>query len=224
MTAGSLVSIIVPVYNGERFLDTALNSVLAQTYRPIEIIVIDDGSTDHTAKVAQSHEQVRYAYQTNGGIGEALNHGITLATGDYFSFLDADDLWTENKLTRQLQCFASDISLEAVFGHLQQFYGDPDSPGPNVSTPLEGYFKGTMLISRAAFFRVGLFDPQWRTGDFIDWFLRAREKNLKCIMLDDVFLKRRIHEDNLGRRERDQRITYVHILKQALDRRQQHKP
>jgi hypothetical protein len=66
-----------------------------------------------------------------------------------------------------------------------------------------------------------LFDPQWRVGDFLDWYLRAQEKNLKSVLLEDVFLKRRIHEDNLGRRERGLRKSYIYILKQALDRRQQ---
>ena len=75
--------------------------------------------------------------------------------------------------------FKYDAALDMVFGHMQQFYDIPDGvEGQNVSPPVEGYFKGTLLISRTAFFRVGLFDPQWRVGDFLDWYLRrAREKS-----------------------------------------------
>jgi glycosyltransferase involved in cell wall biosynthesis len=153
MNTPPLISVLIPAYNGEPYLADAINSVLAQNYRPIEIIVIDDGSTDGTASIAQSFQDVRYTYQTNGGISVALNHGIELAAGDYFSFLDADDLWTPNKLLRQMQCFEYDAALDMVFGHMQQFYDIPDGvEGQNVSPPVEGYFKGTLLISRTAFF------------------------------------------------------------------------
>ena len=99
-----LVSAIIPVYNCERYLAEAIESVLAQTYRPIGIIVVDDGSTDGSADVAKSFTdpQVRYFYQPNSGQGAARNQGTNLARGSFFTFLDADDLWTDNKLELQL--------------------------------------------------------------------------------------------------------------------------
>lgn len=220
MSSHPLLSVIVPAYNAERFLGAALESIFAQTYRPIETIVIDDGSTDGTANVARAFPDVRYAFQAHAGIGAALNHGIALAAGAYFSFLDADDLWTENKLTRQMECFADDTALDMVFGRVQQFRVDPATGARHISEPQVAYFKGALLISRTAFFRVGLFDTQWQIGDFIEWSTRARELNLRSEMLEDVVLKRRIHDNNMGIRERGQRKAYLHILKRALDRRQ----
>lgn len=216
MKSISLVSVIVPVYDGERFLADALESVLAQTYRPLDLIVVDDGSTDRSAAVAQKYPEVRYVYQPHAGLGAALNCGIQAARGEMFSFLDADDLWAPEKLEIQTACLHDDSTLEGVFAHVAHFQGDAVS---ELSNPMEGYFKGTLLIRRDAFFRVGLFDPQWRVGDFIDWFIRAQEQGVKTVMLPDVLLKRRVHEDNMSTRERGQRKAYVHILKAALDRR-----
>ena len=92
-----LVSVIIPVYNGERYLAEALDSVLRQSHPADEIIVIDDGSTDGSAKIIESFRaSVEYHWQPNGGPGAARNLGVTLAHGAFLAFLDADDLWTED--------------------------------------------------------------------------------------------------------------------------------
>ena len=98
-----LVSVIMPVYNGEQFLRLALDSVFAQNYRPLDIIVVDDGSTDHSADIACSFKGVRYFYQENQGDGLARNHGIAQAQGDFISFLVADDLWAPHKTYVQIE-------------------------------------------------------------------------------------------------------------------------
>src|SRR5215469_8348389 len=98
-----LVSCIVPVFNGEQYLAEALDSILTQTYRPLEIIVADDGSTDGTAAVvARYGNRVRYLFQPNAGTAAACNLGIKAAQGDFIGFLAADDLWHPEKLARQL--------------------------------------------------------------------------------------------------------------------------
>src|SRR2546426_10667200 len=95
----SLISCIVPVFNGERYLHETLNSILAQTYRPLEIIVADDGSTDGTRTIVASYgQQVRYLWQLNAGPAAARNLGLTAAKGEFIAFLDADDLWHPEKL------------------------------------------------------------------------------------------------------------------------------
>ena len=93
-----LISVIVPVYNGEKFLGDALASIFAQDYRPIEVIVIDDGSTDRTRAIAQSYPEVQYSYQDKQGSAVARNTGIENSRGELIAFLDADDLWIYNKL------------------------------------------------------------------------------------------------------------------------------
>jgi glycosyltransferase involved in cell wall biosynthesis len=97
-----LVSVIVPVYNGERYLSAALESIFAQDYHPFEVIVVDDGSGDSSAAIAKSFKSVQYIYQTNQGIANAWNLGIDASKGELIAFLDCDDLWTPNKLRLQV--------------------------------------------------------------------------------------------------------------------------
>ncbi len=213
------VSVIIPVYNGEKYLAEAIRSVLAQEYSPVEVIVIDDGSTDGSAKIARSFLPVRYCRQPNGGVGAAVNRGLALAGGDFLGFLDADDVWTGGRIERQMEALRNDPGVEAVFGLVEQF----TSPDPGGGSPppviMPGCHKGSMLIRREAFFRVGLFDPRWRYGDFVDWYARAQEAGLRIRMINHVVLRRRIHGDNMGIRERQNRVSYARILKAAMDRR-----
>src|SRR5712692_4526575 len=96
----ALISCIVPVFNGERYLGETLDSILAQTYRPLEIIVVDDGSTDGTPAVANGYSEfIRYLWQANAGEAAARDQGLKVAQGELMAFLDADDLWHPKKLT-----------------------------------------------------------------------------------------------------------------------------
>jgi len=220
-----LVSVIIPVYNGKRYLAEAIESVLAQTYRPIEVIIVDDGSTDGSADIANRYNSlVRYFFQPNSGLSAARNEGISQAKSSFFAFLDADDLWLEEKLTYQMAAFEDDPKLDMVFGYVKQFYS------PELDELLKkkigyeteilpGYHAGTMLIKRDAFFCAGLFETNRRLGEFLDWYLKAMEKGLRGFLLSEVVMKRRIHANNMGIRERNNRIDFVHILKASLDRR-----
>ncbi len=116
-----MVTVIVPVYNGERFLAEALQSIVQQNYQPLEILVVDDGSTDQSATVAQTFPGAQILPQAHGGIASALNHGIRHATGDLFAFLDADDRWLPGKLARQVAELNQHPELDMVFTHARQF-------------------------------------------------------------------------------------------------------
>jgi len=218
-----LISVIIPVYNGEKYLAEAIESVLLQDYVPIEIIVIDDGSTDGSSVVAKQYREVHYHFQPHSGVATALNAGIGKASGDYLAFLDADDIWVKDKLSIQMAAFRKDPDLDIVFGYIEEFY-DPteitDQAEKNyaISRVIPGYSKCGLLIRKASFFRVGLFDTRWVIGDFIDWYKRAMEIGIRSLMLPEIVSKRRIHTDNIGIRERDSQKDYVHILKAALDR------
>ncbi len=101
------VSVIITVYNGEQFIARAIDSVLAQTAKPYELIVINDGSKDGTLEVLKRYEgKIRYITIPNGGVSNARNTGIKMATGDFVAFLDADDVWHLDKLEKQLGAFA----------------------------------------------------------------------------------------------------------------------
>ena len=220
-----LVSVIIPVFNGEKYLREAIESVLAQTYRSFEIILVNDGSTDSTGAIANGFaSQLRYFYQENGGLAAALNRGIELSRGCFLSFLDADDLWKEDKLVRQMAVFDNNTDADMVFGHVEQFYSSEldENDRKRLRIPagvLRGFFKGSMVIKRNSFFRVGAFETRWKVGDFVDWYLKAVEKGLKSIVLNDVVMLRRIHADNMGLRERKSQTDFVRILKGSLDRR-----
>jgi glycosyltransferase involved in cell wall biosynthesis len=223
-----LVSVIIPVYNCETYLGQAIESVLAQTYRQVEIIVVDDGSTDRSADVARRFATVTYRFQPNQGIGAARNRGIDVANGGFFAFLDADDIWANNKLLYQMRAFDDTTELDMVFGYLQQFLS-PDLDEKVKAKPelndeiMPGYVAGALLIKRKSFFTAGYFSTNWRVGEFIDWYLKAMEVGLKSFMVPEVLMKRRIHNDNIGIRERDSRTDYVRILKASLDRRRKGK-
>jgi glycosyltransferase involved in cell wall biosynthesis len=212
-----LISVIIPVYNAERFLSEAIDSVQKQSYSPLEIIVIDS-SEDNSATIAKSYQNVKYYFQEKCGLPAALNEGVRIASGDFFAFLDADDIWQQHKLEVQMETLRKDPSLDAVFGHHRQFLSMEDSRVKEDQQILPAPFKGAMLIRRESFFRVGLFDTSLTLGDFIDWYKRATENNLSFLMLPDVLLKRRIHNDNLSVRDRHAEQDYVKIMKAALDR------
>jgi glycosyltransferase involved in cell wall biosynthesis len=224
MNSNPLVSIIIPVYNGERYLSQAIASAQEQTYRPIEIIIVDDGSSDGSALVARRYPSIRYFLQNHAGLGAALNHGVRQANGDFLAFLDADDLWINSKLTTQVHAFTQNPHVDIVFGYIQEFLS-PELLESKKMLPagsdriIAGYSKGTMLIRRDAFSRVGPFSQKWRVGDFIDWYMRAVEKGLHSLMLPDVLMRRRLHSNNMGLDEANLQSDYVRILKAALDRR-----
>ena len=116
-----LVSCIIPVFNGARFLGEAVDSILAQTYRPCEVIVVDDGSTDATGDVIAGYgERVVAVRQPNRGEAAARNAGVRAARGALVAFLDADDLWGPEKLTRQAAKLGEDPRIDLCFTRLDR--------------------------------------------------------------------------------------------------------
>jgi glycosyltransferase involved in cell wall biosynthesis len=196
-----------------------------QTYQPLEIIIINDGSTDGSEKVARRFaQQTSYFYQSNQGAAAARNHGINKSNGDFFAFLDADDLWEPDKIWKQMDILEKDAGIDMVFGNVFQFISKDVKSVSKIKLDeedkiLPGYIPGTILIRKEAFLKVGLFSTSWKIGEFIDWYLKAIETGLSHIMLSDIVMRRRIHSSNLGIRLKDTRTDYVKIIKASLDRR-----
>jgi glycosyltransferase involved in cell wall biosynthesis len=220
-TSGPLVSVVIPAYNAEAYLAEAIDSVLPQWYTNTEIIVVDDGSTDGTGLVAQNYGgRVRYIRRKNGGIGAARNTGVEHAHGSLLAFLDADDLWTPEKLALQLAVMAAQPDVDLVFGHVVQFQsGDGVALPEGLAHPAPGFSAGTMLVRMESFHRVGPFTTDFKLGEFIDWYARAKEIGLIERMLPGIVLRRRYHESNTGRIRAGSRGDYARVLKAALDRR-----
>ncbi|HNT56835.1 MAG TPA: glycosyltransferase family A protein [Syntrophales bacterium] len=222
--ASSLVTVIIPVYNGRQYLPEAVESALGQTYRPVEVIVIDDGSTDNSLEVASRYGSVRVYRQDHGGLGAARNAAMARATGLFLSFLDADDVWLPGKLDLQIRALEADPAVDMVFGHVEEFISPELDDGARRTLrcqegPLPGVIAGTMVVRRSSCDRVGPFETGWQVGEFVDWYARAREKGLRSLILPEVVMRRRLHKSNMGVRLRDSRADYARILKAALDRR-----
>jgi glycosyltransferase involved in cell wall biosynthesis len=223
----ALISCVVPVFNGERYLREALESIWAQTYRPLEIIVADDGSTDGTAAVVTGFgREVRYLFQPTAGPAATRNLGLHAAVGKFVAFLDADDLWHPEKLARQMARFQERVDLTLCVTHVENFWIPELSDEAERyrhhrrAQPLPGYYSSTLMARRELFDTLGHFNVALWHGDVTEWFLRATEHGEVMELLPDVLTYHRIHRSNLSRRRAtDSREEYLYILKATLDRR-----
>jgi len=222
------ISCIIPVYNGERYLREALDSILAQTYPVLEIIVVDDGSSDGTADVVRSYgDSVRYLWQPRNGPVVARNLGLGAVQGEFVAFLDADDYWHPEKLSHQMARFRAREELSVSVTHVQNFWSPELVDGMQSQSsgrldPLPGYVTQTLLARRATFDAVGSFDATRKHASELDWFLRAIAQGEVIELLADVLVHRRLHRHNYSRlsaaTSRDQ---HLKVIKASLDRRRQ---
>ena len=223
---GPLVSVVIPVFNGERFLREAVQSVLDQTYSTVEIIIVDDGSTDGTATVARSlGETVRYLHQANQGPAAARNRGIEHAQGSLIAFADADDLWPAEKLDLQLPYLINDPAIEIVLGRIQQVRlsktVNGETQAEEFAEPAFSVNLGSAVIRKSVFERVGLFDETMRYSEDVDWFMRAREAGAQIVTIDAVTLFYRQHDENMTRGKSTSELNVLKALKRSLDRRRE---
>jgi glycosyltransferase involved in cell wall biosynthesis len=183
------VSVIIPVYNGEKYIAQAVNSVLNQTYQDFELIVVDDGSTDRTAEILEKYgDKITYIYQNNRERSAARNKGICSCSGEYLAFLDADDMWLPHKLKQQVQLL--DLSPEIGLAHGIAFFIDESGHrihqnGRQMAGSLESgseVYKSllfeniiaspTVMVRKSCFDRVGLFDESMTYTEDWDMWLR----------------------------------------------------
>ncbi len=217
-----LVSVIIPVYNGARFIVEAIHSIVAQEYGSLEIIVVDDGSTDETAKiVAGLDRDVRYVFQENAGPGAARNRGIRDASGDLIAFLDADDLWATGSLRLLIHRLLDDPELDVVHGYARLFKDGEPTGGMDFLNPDEvfPYYIGAGLYRRRAFERAGLFEEQLRFSEDTEWYGRAAELGLRIDRLEGITLMVRRHENNMTRGKSLADLQMLRVFKLMLDRR-----
>ena len=221
----SSVSVVIPVHNGAKYLRECVASVLGQTLAPLEVIIVDDGSTDATPEIALSlGAPVRLLRQDRQGPAAARNAGAEAASGRFLAFIDADDIWEPDKLALQMDRFRSHPSGGIVFGFIRQFhspetddvfrsrYHCPPGPGP-------GLHPGTMLIQREDFFRIGPFDATLRAGEFLEWHDRAQSMGFAACMLEQVVAHRRIHPSNYGITHKHFRSDYLRVVQTIMKRK-----
>lgn len=218
------VSVIIPVYNGERFLSAAVDSIVRQDYDPLEVVIVDDGSTDHTAAVvANLPAPVRYFRRQHRGAPAARNTAIRNATGEVLAFLDADDLWPEGKLELQVGMLEARPEVEVVFGWLQMLMtvapGDGTSAFEPWGGPRPGVNLGCGLFRRGVFDRIGLFDETQLHADDVEWLLRAKENRVAIATISEVTLLYRRHGNNITNERATDHHFLLRALKTSLDRR-----
>jgi len=219
-----LISIVIPVYNAAPFLAEALSSVFAQDHRPIEVILVDDGSTDESLAIAKAWSPaLRIVQQENSGQAAARNRGLELARGPYIAFIDADDIWPMGKLSRHLRVLHGRSDLDLVLGRVQVDYqasaGEATmifrDPGQNVAL----FVFGAGLFRRSLFDRAGLLSEDLRNTEDVDWFMRAREAGACWLLLDEVALIYRRHGENLTERIPLERSEIFRVLARSAARR-----
>lgn len=216
-----LLSVIIPACNAAKYLGETLQSVHNQLWPNLEVLVVDDGSTDNTRDVVEScGSKVRYTYQENKGVSAARNKGFGLAKGNYLVFLDADDMLTENSLPLLMIELMQNPEADSVRGFAVPFYEQGrkrvfDS-GPDEAFP---YYLGAGIYRRGCFDKVGLFDEELGCSEDTDWFTRAEESGAQIFRVSLISLLVRQHADSLssGRGLDDLHLT--EMLKKKIDRR-----
>jgi glycosyltransferase involved in cell wall biosynthesis len=201
---GPIVSVIIPVFNGERHIRHTIQSVLEQTYRPLEILVIDDGSTDGTARIVNGFAgQIRYFWHENRGSAASRNRGVAESRGEYIAFVDADDLWHREKIEKQIRYLKTHSTIELCVTHIENFWSEevPMDQRPDTGRPdsMPGYSFSTLAGTRSGMERVGPLKERLRHADDTEWFLRAREKGIAVGVLSEILVRRRLHLSNDSR-------------------------
>ena len=225
-----MISVIMPVFNGKKFIEEALQSIENQGRTDFEVIVVDDGSTDSTVKIVKTWPRpIQYIYQSNQGPAYARNVGIEAAKGDFIAFLDADDTWPLGKITTQIALLNQYSAIELVWGKTNYFFENEI-----LSTQYEGYtmgvepifnaFLGAALFRKTTFDKVGLFDITLRFGEDVDWYNRAREMKVGILKSEDVGLFYRVHNHNSTHNTVALNQGTVQLLKKKLDRNRQINP
>ena len=226
-----LVSIILPTYNAGDFIHEAITSALNQDYQPIEVIVVNDGSTiDISEKIQPYRNQIQFIETDNQGAASARNTAIKASNGHFLTFLDHDDILMPSAVRLRVEALNSNPDIQLAFGHQQYTYDDVMDTALREKLEAQygekivpGELISTLMVSRDDFLQIGYFNTNRNLHDFIEWYGQAKDSGYKVIMLPEVIIKRRIHNNNLSRTYSNQRLTSS--LKHLLDqRRQQTKP
>ena len=217
-----LVSVIVVVSNGERYISSALHSIFKQNYYPFEIIVVDGQSVDHTAAIVQSFKSVKYLRQAEQGLANGRNIGIEAAEGELIAFLDSDDLWTPHKLSVQV-----DYLLQNPVQYVNAWVKLFVEPGYSLKS---GYTKkfleqahigrtpGTLIARRSVFDLVGLFSTDFSIACDVEWFTRANACKIPMFIIPEVLLYKRIHNNNLSSNVSVNKRELLTVIRQSLIR------
>jgi glycosyltransferase involved in cell wall biosynthesis len=220
-----LASVVIPVFDGTRFLGEAIQSVLDQTYRPLELIVVDDGSSDGSAALARSFKEVCVIEQRHAGPGAARNRGIAASRGDMLAFLDADDVMPADKLELQVGYLGEHPDVGCVLGRQELFGDDASLSAAAFDPPLlrhpelqaRGSIQPVSVVARRSVFEtVGNFITGF--GEDLDWLCRVWESGVRVETIDALVVRRRVHDSNLTHDLRGSRLAMFKALREHAAR------
>lgn len=219
----SAVSVVVPARNAERTLAETLAAIAAQTLPASEIIVVDDGSTDATARLA-TKAGATVLQPEGSGVSAATNRGVAAASAPLIAFCDADDLWALDKLERQLALLQASPDAGLALCHFDCFACPTLTPAERsrIAVPPEpraGWLRSCLLVRRAAFERVGPLTVGLQQGDMIDWFDRARTAGIEAVVAPEVLVHRRLHPRSMSFAAGGNHRGYIEMARLALARR-----
>ena len=222
------VSVIIPTYNRADFLAEAVDSVLGQTWKDLEVIVVDDGSTDESQEILRRYgDRVRFFYQENEGPSSARNLGASRARGQFLAFLDSDDVWEPNKLDAQMAFLRShpDVRMVCCGGYV---LGKSRRRRTPIARDLSGdlflrlYLRSfintsSVVLARECFFEVGPFDPMMRTAEDYDFWLRVAHR-FRIGYLKAPLVGIRKHSDELSRNKVELRRNAIRVIERHFDK------
>ena len=172
---------------------------MAQSYRPVELIIVDDGSIDGSAVIAQSYKDVIYIYQSNMGVAAARNTGLAAARGCFIAFLDADDIWHPQKLQIQIEYMQEHPSIMYTISKMNNFI----EPGCNLHPQTiqsilnnEQVNLASLVAHKTVFDQIGAFDTRYKVGEDFEWITRAKDAGIPMVIIPEVLLQRRVHNSN----------------------------
>lgn len=224
-----LISVIMPVLNGERFIEVAIQSILNQSDVSLELIIVNDGSTDATQEIVnrlgQEHPNIKMIEGPKSGVANARNAGLSAINkkSAYIGFLDADDVYPQGRLYRQTKYLAQNPSLQWVNG-LMQIFEDLDErtlrpvPGSRHMT-IRGIQLGSCLFRREVFERLEGFEINMGHGEDTDFFLRLLESEMPYFSDDDIAVLYRRHDCNMTNEINATRRGFMLALKRSIERR-----
>ena len=229
MASFPLISVIVPAFNAESTIREAVESVLAQSYRPLEILVVDDGSTDGTFACSENiHPDVRVIQQVNAGPSAARNHGIREAKGSWIAFLDSDDIWLPEKLAQQWECVSKNSSIGFV--HTDVTFFDPDSNKDWQTDVGRDKFVGrctdkllrenriltsSVLVDRKYLDQTDLFDEKYWVAEDYDLWLRLSTQ-CEFAYLSSPLVRYRMQGDSLSTYSLRMRKSELAVFQKAI--------
>ncbi len=225
MSTVPTIGVAMPARNASRYIGEALTSITGQSHSVADIVVVDDGSDDDTAVFAtQFAPLVRVIRQPPTGPAAARNRGIRELHTDFVALLDADDVWPIDSLAVRAAALRADTTADLCFGRMSQFVS-PELPEAEQRRlyvdpkPLAAWTSSGMLARRGVFERFGYLAEDRRAGDFLEWLLGARAGGARVVTVDDVVVRRRLHLENLTRREPQENANYLAVVRAELARR-----